>query len=135
MRTQRLNLDLGVVVSQLRTTTNFDNGYYDPRRYQYYAVTAYPYWKVSETIGAGLSLALGVQRDDFSPRFRFGGNASGELTFGIFSPVGAQSDRRRNPQPAARIAGRFAATALAFLSFDGSSLVSKDQEYIEQCAY
>ncbi len=86
VRAQRLNLDLGVVASQMRTTTNFDNGYYDPRRYEYYAATAYPYWKVSETIGAGLSLALGVQRDDFSPKFRFGGNASGELTFGIFSP-------------------------------------------------
>jgi len=85
MRRERLNLDLGALVSQLRTTTNFNNGYYDPKRYEYYAGTAYPYWKVSESIGVGLSLALGVQRDDFSPSFRLGGNAMGEATFGIYN--------------------------------------------------
>ena len=85
-RTQRLNLDLGFVVSQLGTKTNFDNGYYDPRRYQYYAFTAYPYWKVRESIGLGMSLGLGAQRDDFSPAFRLGGNATAEATIGIYSP-------------------------------------------------
>jgi hypothetical protein len=83
-RTQHMNLDLGAVVSQLRTTTNFNNGYYDPKKYEYYAAAAYPYWKVSENIGVGLSLALGVQRDDFSPGFRLGGNLTGEATFGIY---------------------------------------------------
>jgi hypothetical protein len=38
---------------------------------------------VSEGIGLGLSLGVGVQRDDFSPSFRLGGNATGEATFGI----------------------------------------------------
>jgi hypothetical protein len=85
-RTERLNLDLGGVVTQLGTTTNFENGYYDPRRSQYYALTAFPYWKVSESIGVGISLALGTQRDDFSPSFRFGGNASADATFGIYRP-------------------------------------------------
>jgi tetratricopeptide (TPR) repeat protein len=85
-RTERLNLDLGVLMSQLGTTTNFDNGYYDPGRYEYYAGTAYPYWKIRESIGLGLSLALGAQRDDLSPSFRFGGNATGEATFGIYRP-------------------------------------------------
>jgi tetratricopeptide (TPR) repeat protein len=84
-RTERLNLDLGAVVSRLHTTTNFNNGYYDPSRYEYYAAAAYPYWKISESIGVGLSLALGAQRDDFSPSFRLGGNATGEATFGIYS--------------------------------------------------
>ena len=82
-RTERLNLDLGFTVTQLRTTTNYDNGYYDPSLYQYYAFTAYPYWKVGENTGLGLSLALGVQRDDFSPG-RLGGNATAEATFGIY---------------------------------------------------
>ena len=85
-RTQRLNLDLGFVVSQLGTKTNFDNGYYDPSRYQYYGFTAYPYWKIRESIGLGMSLGLGAQRDDFSPAFRLGGNATGEATIGIYSP-------------------------------------------------
>ena len=85
-RTERLNLDLGFVVSQLGTKTNFDNGYYDPSRYQYYAFTAYPYWKIRESIGLGMSLGLGAQRDDFSPAFRLGGNATAEATIGIYSP-------------------------------------------------
>jgi hypothetical protein len=73
-------------VSQLRTTTNYDNGYYDPGRYEFYAVTAYPYWKAGENTGLGLSLAVGAQRDDFSPRFRPGGHATAEATFGIYDP-------------------------------------------------
>jgi hypothetical protein len=87
-RTQHVNVDLGAVVSQLRATTNFNNGYYDPKKYEYYAAAAYPYWKVSENIGVGLSLSLGAQRDDFSPSFRVGGNVTGEATFGIYNAWG-----------------------------------------------
>ena len=87
-RTERLNLDFGVVISQLGTTRNLDNGYYDPRRYEYYAAAAYPYWKIRERIGLGLSLAAGAQRDDISGAFRFGGNATAEATFGIHDPWG-----------------------------------------------
>lgn len=83
-RTERLNLDLGLTATQLRTATNYENGYYDPGLYQYYAFTAYPYWKAGKNTGVGLSLALGVQRDDFSPGFRPGGNATVEATFGIY---------------------------------------------------
>ncbi len=68
------------------TTGNFDNGYYDPSRYEYYAGTAYPYRKIRESIGVGLSLALGTQRDTDSHKFRFGGNATAEATFGIYDP-------------------------------------------------
>jgi tetratricopeptide (TPR) repeat protein len=84
-RTAGLNLDLGAVVALSHTTTNYNNGYYDPSRYEYYAGAAYPYWKMRESIGLGLSLALGVQRDDFSPSYRLGGNAMGDLTFGIYN--------------------------------------------------
>jgi Glycosyl transferase family 2 len=83
-RTERVNLDLGFTVTRLGTATNYDHGYYDPSRYEYYAFTAYPYWKVGENTGVGLSLALGLQRDDFSPGFRPGGNATAEATFGIY---------------------------------------------------
>jgi hypothetical protein len=79
-------VDLGAVVSQLGTTTNLDNGYYDPNRYEYYAAAADPYWKIREGIGVGVSLALGARRDDISPRFRFGGNATVEAAFGIYDP-------------------------------------------------
>jgi hypothetical protein len=83
-RTERLNLDLGFTVTRLHTASNYDNGYYDPNRYEYYAFTAYPYWKVGENTGVGLSLALGAQRDDISPGFRPGGNATFDATFGIY---------------------------------------------------
>jgi hypothetical protein len=85
-RTEQWNLDLGFTTAQLGTATNYENGYYDPSRYEYYAFTAYPYFKVRESIGIGLSLAIGIQRDDFSPGFRPGGNATAEATFGIFGP-------------------------------------------------
>jgi tetratricopeptide (TPR) repeat protein len=85
-RTERLNMDLGVVISQLSTRTNVDHGYYDPNRSQYFGFTAYPYLKVRESIGLGASLGLGAQRDDFSPAFRLGGNASAEATIGIYQP-------------------------------------------------
>jgi len=85
-RTEHVNLDLGGVVSQLRTRTNFDNGYYDPSLYQFYGFAAYPYFKIRENVGLGLSLGLGVQRDDFSPTFRLGSSATAEATIGIYKP-------------------------------------------------
>ena len=85
-RSEHVNLDLGFTVSQLRTTTNYDNGYYDPALHEFYAVTASPYFKLAENTGFGLSLAAGVQRDDFSPEFRPGGHATAEATFGIYQP-------------------------------------------------
>jgi len=85
-RSEHVNLDLGFTVSQLRTTTNYDNGYYDPALHEFYAVTASPYFKLAENTGFGLSLAFGAQRDDFSPEFRPGGHATAEATFGIYQP-------------------------------------------------
>jgi tetratricopeptide (TPR) repeat protein len=85
-RRERLNLDLGILISQLGTTKDLEGGYYDPRRYEYYAATVYPYFKIHESVGVGFSLALGAQRDDISNRFRLGGNATAEATFGIYDP-------------------------------------------------
>jgi tetratricopeptide (TPR) repeat protein len=85
-RRQRMNLDLGFSVYQLGTSLDLDNGYYDPRRYENYSLTALPYLKVSENIGVGAVLAVGAQRDDRSPSFRLGANAAAEATFGIYEP-------------------------------------------------
>ncbi len=85
-RTDGFNLDLGVSAYRLETEHDFTNGYYDPRRYEHYAFTAYPYFKISENIGLSLSTALGAQRDSLSPSFKFGGTVSGEATFGIYEP-------------------------------------------------
>jgi Tfp pilus assembly protein PilF len=80
------NLDLGVSAYRLETSRDLNNGYYDPRRYEYYALTALPYFKVSENVGVSLTMAGGLQRDTTSPSFQFGGSLGGEATFGIYAP-------------------------------------------------
>ena len=47
-------------------------------------MTMSPYFKFKENIGLGIALGLGAQRDDSSPSFHFGGNVTGEATFGIY---------------------------------------------------
>lgn len=83
-RTEHLNFDLGLLLHQFGARQNLDNGYYDPRRYEYYSVVFSPYWKASENIGIGVSAGLGGQRDDSTRAFRLGSNASVEGTFGIY---------------------------------------------------
>jgi tetratricopeptide (TPR) repeat protein len=83
-RTQRLNLDLGVLIHQFGVKQDLDHGYYDPRRYEYYSVVAAPYWKASENIGVAMSAGVGPQRDDASRGFTLGMNSSVEATFGIY---------------------------------------------------
>jgi len=85
-RRARFNLDLGALAYRLETSRDLDHGYYDPRRYEFYALTMYPYIKVRENIGLALTMAMGAQRDDRSPSFRLGANVSGEATFGIYRP-------------------------------------------------
>jgi hypothetical protein len=82
-RTEHLNLDLGLLAQRFGATHDLQNGYYDPRKYEYYSLVVAPYWKVSENIGLNVSAGFGGQRDD-SSSFRFGGNASAEATFGIY---------------------------------------------------
>jgi tetratricopeptide (TPR) repeat protein len=78
------NLDLGVSAYRLETAEDLANGYYDPHRYEYYAFTASPYFKVSENVGLSLSTAVGAQRDSTSPSFHLGGTATADATFGIY---------------------------------------------------
>ena len=85
-RRARFNLDMGVSAYRLETTRDLDNGYYDPRRYEYYAITAFPYFKLHENVGVGLMLSGGAQRDTTSSAFHAGGTISGEATFGIYAP-------------------------------------------------
>jgi tetratricopeptide (TPR) repeat protein len=85
-RTAGFNLDLGLSAYRLQTRFDFDNGYYDPQRYEHYAVTAFPYFKFRENVGLSLSSAVGAQRDSSTNTFRFGGTVGGELTLGIYEP-------------------------------------------------
>jgi len=83
-RTESLNLDLGLAAYMLGTSRDLPDGYYDPRRYESYVAVVYPYFKLSENVGLAVSLAGGVQRDDSSRSFRFGGNANVDATVGIY---------------------------------------------------
>jgi hypothetical protein len=85
VRQARFNLDMGVSAYRLENTRNFDNGYYDPRRYEHYGLITSPYFKAHENIGVALTLAAGVQRDTTSS-FHFGGTIAGEASFGIYAP-------------------------------------------------
>ncbi len=85
-RTAGFNLDLGLSAYRLETEQDLAHGYYDPQRYEHYALTAFPYFKFTENIGLSMSTAVGPQRDSYSPAFRFGGTISGEATFGIYEP-------------------------------------------------
>lgn len=100
MRTQRLNLDLGLLAHQFGADKDLDNGYYDPRRYESYSVVLSPYFKVSENIGLALTAGAGVQRDNTARSFELGTNAAAEATFGIYGPWllkvhGATTNNRR----------------------------------------
>ncbi len=84
-RTAGFNLDLGVSAYRLETAEDLPNGYYDPQRYEHYAFTALPYFKLGENVGLSLSTAVGAQRDSTSPSFHVGGTATAEATFGIYA--------------------------------------------------
>jgi len=99
-RTAKFNLDLGVSAYQLRTERNLDNGYYDPRLYEQYSATAFPYFKVTENIGLGLMAAAGAQREGRSNDFAPGGTLTTEATVGIYQPwvlkvIGSSTINRR----------------------------------------
>jgi hypothetical protein len=84
MRTDWLNLDVGASAYQMRTLRDFDNGYYDPARYEFYAVMLFPYFKLSTNDGVGFTIAFGEQRATPQSVFQFGGNASIDAAFGIY---------------------------------------------------
>jgi tetratricopeptide (TPR) repeat protein len=86
VRRAGFNLDLGVSAYRLETERDLSNGYYDPRRYEQYGMTAYPYFKITENTGLSLSTVVGAQRDSSSPSFHLGGTIGGEATFGIYQP-------------------------------------------------
>jgi tetratricopeptide (TPR) repeat protein len=85
-RSQRVNVDVGLLLHQFGARENLDHGYYDPRRHEYYAVVLSPYWKVADSVGIGLSANLGGQRDDASGAFRLGRQAAIEAALGIYGP-------------------------------------------------
>ena len=83
VRNEHLNLDLGVYAYRLSVLRDLPNGYYDPSKYENYSGMVFPYFKFSENVGLGLSIALGGQRQE-AEAFRFGAAGSAEATIGIY---------------------------------------------------
>lgn len=75
LRTQRLNMDVGLSGTWSGFDKNLENGYYDPTHFQRYALTSFLYWKLSDDDGISLALSLGGQKDDSMADFKMGGDA------------------------------------------------------------
>src|SRR5512139_2048855 len=64
LRTQRLNLDLGVSGRWFGFDRDPGNGYYAPSLYQRYAPTVFTYWKISDDDGVSVAFSYGPYKDD-----------------------------------------------------------------------
>jgi tetratricopeptide (TPR) repeat protein len=85
LRSQHLNLDLGLRAWWYGFDRDLDNGYYDPAFFQRYSVTAFAYWKLADNHGVSAIASLGAGKDDAARGFDFAGEALLAATFGIFS--------------------------------------------------
>lgn len=83
LRSQHLNLDLGVSGRWSGFMHDLDNGYYDPNLYEQYLVVLYGYVKLSEDDGISFTIAPGVNKDDRQKTYTFSGYLNAEATFGI----------------------------------------------------
>jgi tetratricopeptide (TPR) repeat protein len=84
LRTQRLNLDLGVSGRWFGFDQDPGNGYYAPSLYQRYAVTAFTYWKISDDDGVSVAFSYGPYKDNTMSGFRAGGDIVAEGFFGLY---------------------------------------------------
>ena len=84
MRTQRLNLDLGVSGRWFGYDEDPGNGYYAPSLYQRYALTAFTYWKISDDDGVSVAFSYGPYKDNTLSGFRTGSDIVAEGFFGIY---------------------------------------------------
>lgn len=84
LRTQRLNLDLGVSGRWFGYDQDPGNGYYAPSRYVRYAVTAFTYWKISDDDGVSVAISAGPYKDNTMGGYRSGGDIVAEGFFGIY---------------------------------------------------
>lgn len=84
LRSQRLNLDLGVSGRWFGYDEDPGNGYYAPSVYQRYALTAFTYWKISDDDGVSVAFSYGPYKDNTMSGFRAGGDIVAEGFFGIY---------------------------------------------------
>lgn len=84
-RTQSWNVDLGLSGRWFGFREDKPNGYYDPWRYQRYAVTGFGYWKINDNNGLSLALSAGIHKDNTMESYKFSTDLVAEGFFGIFS--------------------------------------------------
>jgi tetratricopeptide (TPR) repeat protein len=84
LRTQRLNLDLGISGRWFGFDQDPDHGYYAPSLYQRYAVTAFTYWKINDDNGVSVTASVGPYKDNTMSGFRTGGDIVAEGYFGLY---------------------------------------------------
>jgi hypothetical protein len=84
LRSQRLNLDLGVSGRWFGYDTDPGNGYYAPTTYRRYAVTAFTYWKLSDDDGVSVAFSYGPYKDNTMSGYRSGGDVVLEGFFGLY---------------------------------------------------
>lgn len=84
-RTQSWNIDLGLSGRWFGFREDLPNGYYDPQRYQRYAVTGFGYWKIDDNNGLSLALSAGIHKDSTMDSYKFSSDLVVEGFFGIFS--------------------------------------------------
>lgn len=84
LRSQRLNLDLGVSGRWFGYDTDPNNGYYAPTNYRRYAATAFTYWKLSDDDGVSVTFSYGPYKDNTMSGYRNGGDVVFEGFFGLY---------------------------------------------------
>lgn len=112
LRSENMNLDLGLSGHWQRFDQQLDNGYYDPSRFRRYAFTLGGYWKFSDDDGLSLLVSPGWHKDETLPSYKLGTDISAELYNGIYRDW--YSRLRVSYSDRSQITGRYHAYSVSF---------------------
>lgn len=84
LRGQRFNLDMGIGAHTFGFLMDPGNGYYAPKTYERYSLTAYGNWKISDDDGINVTASIGPWKDSTMGTYRTGGDLVVEGVFGLY---------------------------------------------------
>lgn len=84
MRTQAINLDVGLSGRWMDYSQHPNNGYWNPDNYQRYALTLLGQWKINDDDSVVVRLSPGEYKDASMGGFKYGTDATLEGTFGLY---------------------------------------------------